>query len=144
MRYPECTLNPAAAPLSRLQCANALREVKQGLKLTEKDRRFLRTQYHEDDESIDQIERALRKTTFYLGNKRISAEEVVERIGWEMFLSGLDRSAFHVTAVRRTPDGEEIFFNSRRFFRESERSDVRYCKVFPQKHDAPPDGADDL
>ena len=95
------------------------------MKLTEEDRDFLRTQYHEDEESIDQIEKALRKTTFHMGNERISAEEVIARIGREMFLSGIDRSAFHVTALRITPDGKEIFFNSRRFFKEPERSDAR-------------------
>ena len=91
------------------------------MKLTEEDKKFLKEELHEDDESIDQIERALKKTIFELDGKRISAEKVVDLIGRRKFLCGLDRSSFHWDAVQNTADGQEVYFDSRRFFREKPR-----------------------
>ena len=91
------------------------------VKLTEEDKKFLREELYEDDDSIDQIERALKKTVFEIDGKRISAEGVIELIGRRKFLCGLDRSAFHWDAVQKTVDGHEVYFDSRRFFREKPR-----------------------
>ena len=89
------------------------------MKLTEEDRVYLREECHEDDEDIRQIEKVISKTTFKLDGKRIPLKEAIDLLGREEFLSGMDRSAFHWSAVRMTPDGREIHFDSRRFFREN-------------------------
>ena len=72
------------------------------VKLTEEDKKFLREMMYEDEKSINQIEKALDKTIFELDGKRITAEEARKILGDEDFLSGLDRSSFHVDAVRYT------------------------------------------
>ena len=95
------------------------------MKLTEEDRAYLRDTLKEDTESIRQIEQVLAKTTFKIDKKRLTAEEVIEQIGREDFLSGMDRCAFHVDAVRITPEGEEIYFDSRRYFKEPPRRDTK-------------------
>ena len=117
---------PMSRPKSEIQLRNSIipdtrPEVKCLVKLTEVDKKFLKEELHEDDESIDQIKRALKKTTFELDGKRISAEKVVGLIGRRKFLCGLDRSAFHWDAVQNTADGHEVYFDSRRFFREKSR-----------------------
>ena len=91
------------------------------VKLTEEDKRFLREKMYEDDQSIDQIERALAKTIFELDGKRITAEEARSVLSETDFLTGIDRSSFHVDAVRYTEDGREVSFDSRPFFRERPR-----------------------
>jgi hypothetical protein len=91
------------------------------VKLTEEDKKFLREMMYEDEKSINQIEKALDKTIFELDGKRITAEEARKILGDEDFLSGLDRSSFHVDAVRYTEERKAVTFDSRPFFREKAR-----------------------
>lgn len=87
------------------------------MKLTREDREYLREHFHEEEWAINQIEEAIKKTTFKIGGKRVTSTEVIRRIGREHFLSCMDRSAFHWSATTETPDGERVDFDSRRFFR---------------------------
>ena len=96
-------------------------EVIYAVKLSEEDKNYLREVMYEDDKSIDQIERALEKTIFELDGNRITAEEARRVLGGEDFLSGIDRSSFHVDAVRYTEEGKKVTFDSRPFFRERPR-----------------------
>ena len=91
------------------------------MKLTEEDKKFLREEMFEDERSILQIEKAIQKTIFEIDGKRISADEVISLIGRKNFLCGMDRSAFHADAVQHTPDGKELYFDSRPFFKEKPR-----------------------
>ena len=47
------------------------------MKLTEEDKKFLREEFFEDERSILQIEKALKKTIFEIDGKRISADEAI-------------------------------------------------------------------
>jgi hypothetical protein len=93
------------------------------MKLTKRDKEILRTEYYEDDESIEQIERATSKTVFTLYDHinepiRIGIRKVIELLGREEFLSGMDRSAFHWDSYRVTADGKYgIGFDSSALFR---------------------------
>ena len=91
------------------------------MKLTEEDRQFLREEMFEDERSILQIEKAMKKTTFEIDGKRISADDAISLIGRRNFLCGMDRCAFHVDAVQHTPDGKDLYFDSRPFFKEKPR-----------------------
>lgn len=73
--------------------------------------------YSEDD--IPQIQRAYQKsmTKYCLENTRITREKAISVLGWEAYLTGLARSAFHVTAVRETKNSEIVYFNSRNLFK---------------------------
>ena len=70
-------------------------------------------------EDIPQIcEAALSKnTTYKLNGKTITAKKAIEVLGRDVYLSGLNRSAFHRTTVRVGKQGEEVFFNSANLFR---------------------------
>ena len=89
------------------------------MKLTKRDKEFLRTEYYEDDKSIEQIERAISKTVFILCDqnqkalKKIGIRKVIELLGREEFLSGMDRSAFHWSSYRVAADEKYgIYFDS--------------------------------
>ena len=95
------------------------------MKLTKRDKEILRTKYYEDDESIEQIERATSKTVFILCDesqkaiKKIGIRKVIELLGREEFLSGIDRSAFYWTSYRVTADEKYgIYFDSSALFRD--------------------------
>lgn len=99
------------------------------MKLTKADREYLKRNFWENDDDIDQIEEAISKTSFKVfdmgseelrngkeGGKRITLSETIDLLGREVFLSGMDRCAFHVTAVRYTNDGRTVFFDASRYF----------------------------
>lgn len=94
------------------------------MKLTKRDKEILRTKYYEDDESIEQIERAISKTVFILCDqnqkplKKIGIRKVIELLGREEFLSSMNRSAFHWDTYSVTADGKYgIDFDSSALFR---------------------------
>ena len=94
------------------------------MRLTKTDKAYLRS-INEGDEYFPQIEEAMDKTTYELCDKdgketirTITREEAIELLGRENWLNGLDRSAFHWTAMRQTKDGKNyILFNSSKLFR---------------------------
>jgi len=88
------------------------------MKLSREDQELLRSLECEERD-FPQIERALRKdmTTYKLEKKRISREQAIELLGKRDFLSGISRSAFHCTAVRKTADGRFVHFNSYNLFK---------------------------
>ena len=87
------------------------------MKLTVNDKELLATWgYPEND--FEQIEEAIHNTAYTLDFKtRLSPKAVVERLGRELFLSGLARSAFHWTAVRNDVNGHAIRFDSSKLFK---------------------------
>lgn len=88
------------------------------VKLSREDQELLRSLDCEERD-FPQIERALRKdmTTYKMDSKRISREQAIELLGKRSFLSGISRSAFHCTAVRKTADGRFVLFNSYNLFK---------------------------
>lgn len=85
-------------------------------KLSDEDIKTLKRFGHED-EDIPQIQEALLKTKFtYCEDdkevREISAQEAVELLGKEQFLSGLGRSAYHYTAYRKINDNTGVSFDS--------------------------------
>ena len=85
--------------------------------------------FGEDDESIEQVERAATVTIYKYKGRRISRKKAIELLGEEEFLSGLDRSAFHWTCIRWVDNEkadksinsfmhEYVYFDSRRFFED--------------------------
>lgn len=92
------------------------------MKLTKADRTYLREMYQEDEQSINQIERTISKTIFSLGAegglRKISCKEAIEILGRELWLSGMRRSAFHMTCVRTIDGGIHVHFDSSRFWKE--------------------------
>lgn len=76
----------------------------------------------ETPEDKEQIKRALYKTTYtlYTGEKegeKISCKKASEILGAELLISGLERSAFHWTAVR-SKDNTTVYFDSSNLFKE--------------------------
>lgn len=66
------------------------------------------------------IEEAANKATFVLDDETpINAHEALAILGENTFLSGMDRSTFHWTCVRETPDGKHtVFFDTQTFHRQ--------------------------
>ena len=110
------------------------------LTLSDDEKSILKS-YGENDESIEQVERALNVTEFRLFNvipgnraemyyedgdtkledgKPITADEAKEILGLETFMSGMDRSAFHWNCGRYNDD-ETLYvtFDSSKLFKES-------------------------
>ena len=87
------------------------------MKLSKADREYIRRNFWESEDSIDQIERCIDKTKFTLDGKKIPTARAIEMLGREKFLTGMDRSAFHFTTVVETDDGRLIHFDSSRFFK---------------------------
>lgn len=87
------------------------------MKLTENDKNYLRS-LGNDDEDIQQIEEATQKryTQYTLNGAPLSRESAIQLLGKEKYLSGIARSAFHVTARRVTDNGEDIMFDSKKLF----------------------------
>lgn len=84
-------------------------------KLTKKDRQFfLRNGMPYSD--LDQIERAIDKTTFTVDDRQISFEEAVDLLGRDEILLGLGRSAYHYTTCRQSENGTLVYFDSRALF----------------------------
>lgn len=92
------------------------------MKLTENDKALLR-RWGEEDKYFPQIEEATRRTTYELDGKRISANEAIAALGREEYLSGIHRSAFHYTAVRKTRDGRLVYFDSSILFKDAAGGD---------------------
>lgn len=87
------------------------------MKLTKSDKEYLKEiGYSEND--FSQIERASGKSDYMYQRKRIGQKKAIELLGRKGYLSGIARSAFHWTACRETPDGNLVYFNSFRFFKE--------------------------
>lgn len=88
------------------------------MKLSSNDKEILKRFGHAE-EDFAQIEYALQKsiTKYKLGSKPISRDKALDMLGRKVFLSGISRSAFHYTASRETPTGEEVFFDSSRLFK---------------------------
>lgn len=93
------------------------------MKLTIEDKKYLiETGYEKQD--FKQIELAGSKTTYKEicadgTSKRVSRARAIELLGKKRFLSGLSRSAFHWSAIRKTEDGKtSIGFDSSRLFKE--------------------------
>lgn len=82
------------------------------MKLTNEDKEMLGI-WGNTEEHIAQIEEALNKSTYVLmkaennnSMRKITAKDAIKLLGEKVFLSGLDRSAFHFTSVREIPDTE--------------------------------------
>ena len=88
------------------------------MKLTKADREYIRRNFWEDDKHIDQIEDAISKTKFQLGDEPIGVTRAVAVLGREKFLAGMDRSAFHWSAVVQADNGQNVYFDSSAYFKE--------------------------
>ena len=72
----------------------------------------------EDESSFRQINEAMRRTKYTLvtpyASRKIRKEEAVEILGEDLYLSGIQRSAFHGTATRKVMGGEfrMVYFDS--------------------------------
>ena len=91
------------------------------MKLTNEDKALL-LDWGYPEEDFAQIEEAFQKskTTYELGDFRISREEAIRLLGRRQYLSGVARSAFHRTAAREVPmstSGEVVYFDSSKLFK---------------------------
>ena len=87
------------------------------MKLTNENKAYLiELGYPEAD--FAQIEEAIGKTVYTLNfKKQISLEKALELLGRQTFLSGISRSAFHYSAVRRIGDSDvTVDFDSSKLF----------------------------
>ena len=92
------------------------------MKLTKSDKDILRGM-GVPDEDFHQIEQAASKTIYEHYPKKgvgwkISARKAEEILGRKEFLSGLSRSAFHWSAMRDNASGDQVYFDSSRFFKD--------------------------
>ena len=96
------------------------------MKLTKADKAYLLS-INESEEYFPQIEEAMEatNTVYELCDagcreviRTISRTEAIKLLGREGWLNGLDRSAFHWTAVRQTLDGKNyVMFDSAKLFK---------------------------
>ena len=94
------------------------------MKLTKADKAYL-ISINESEQDFPQIEEAMEVTKYELTDadgketiRSISRKEAIELLGRENWLSGLDRSAFHWTAMRQTKDEKGyVLFDSAKLFR---------------------------
>ena len=94
------------------------------MKLTNKDKAYLLS-INEGEQYFPQIEAAMEVTKYELTDadgrntiRRISRKEAIDLLGRETWLNGLDRSAFHWTAMRQTKDNTGyVLFDSSKLFR---------------------------
>lgn len=92
--------------------------------LSSYDKRILRS-FGEHPDVFPQIEEAISKTKYYLYDKEndksigyVKSEKAIEILGKKVFLSGIDRSAFHRTALRYSPDYKySVRFDSGKLFK---------------------------
>lgn len=90
------------------------------MKLNETDKTILR-EIGVPDADFQQIEQAASKTVYEHYPKtgvgwKISADKAVNLLGRKEYLSGLSRSAFHWSAMRETKNGDQVYFDSSRYF----------------------------
>lgn len=91
------------------------------MKLTTDDKKML-LEWGYSESDFRQIEEAFQKskTKYKLGSTPISRDEAIRLLGQRQFLSGIARSAFHVTAARAVPmsmTDETVYFDSSNLFR---------------------------
>ena len=91
------------------------------MELTKEDKAYLLS-INESEQYFPQIEEAMEVTKYELTDadgketiRRISRKEAIDLLGRETWLNGLDRSAFHWTAMRQTKDntGYVLFDSSK-------------------------------
>ena len=87
------------------------------MKLTNKDKDYLKSIGYEEKD-FAQIQRAAGKTDYEYQMQKIGQKKAIELLGRKNYLSGLARSAFHWTCVRERFNGEIVYFDSARLFRE--------------------------
>ena len=87
------------------------------MKLTKEDKDCLK-HFGNLDRDMPQIERAISVTTYKFRGERISREKTIELLGRKKYLAGISRSAFHWDSVQKTENGECVFFDSSKLFRE--------------------------
>lgn len=83
------------------------------MELTKQDKKLLLSWgYTEQD--FPQIEAAMNpnNTQYTFNDSPINREQAIFLLGWEEYLSGIARSAFHWSAVREIEDGQEVCFDS--------------------------------
>ena len=94
------------------------------MKLTKADKAYLLS-ISESEQYFPQIEEAMDVTEYKLLDadglttiRKISRKAAIELLGRDTWLNGLDRSAFHWTAMRETKDGKNtILFDSSKLFK---------------------------
>ena len=82
------------------------------MKLSKKDKEYL-ISIGVPETNFLQIEEAMSCTKYEVNGKKISRKAAIEYLGKETYLSGINRSAFHWTAMR-----EGVYFDSSALFRE--------------------------
>ena len=87
------------------------------MKLTNEDKAYLRELGHPETD-FAQIEEAIGKTVYTLNfKKQISCAKAIELLGRQTFLSGISRSAFHLSASRQIGDtAVTVDFDSSKLF----------------------------
>ena len=86
------------------------------MKLSTSDRKMLKSWGH-TAKDLNQIEVATSLTAYEYKGKLVCDVKARELLGDEGYLSGISRSAFHYSASRQTPDGEEVSFDSSALFK---------------------------
>ena len=88
------------------------------MKFTVADKKIL-AELNVPEDDFDQIQDATKKrfTTYEIDGRRISIEKAIELLGMKNYLSGIARSAFHMTAVRLVGDGRTVLFDSHNLFK---------------------------
>lgn len=69
------------------------------------------------ESDFEQIEEATRKTYYEYCGKRIGQKKALELLGRRKYLAGINRSAFHFSAVQFTPQDKPVYFDSGRLFK---------------------------
>lgn len=86
------------------------------MKLNKEDKKLL-LNWGYLNQDLNQIERATTKTAYFINDEKISTKKAIEILGREKYLSGVGRSAFHLTATRSNDDDNiTIFFDSSKLF----------------------------
>ena len=93
------------------------------MKLTKKDKEYLISigVSADDFEQMEDVSKYTKYEMFEIHNEsivtRITQKKAIEILGRHTFLSGLNRSAFHYSAVRFSPDDKiAVVFDSHRYF----------------------------
>jgi hypothetical protein len=92
------------------------RKAGKNMKLTSEDKKLL-TEWGYPEEDFNQIERATTKTTYESNRNKVTADEAINILGREDYLSGIARSAFHWSACRESKTGQTVYFDSSRLFK---------------------------
>lgn len=95
------------------------------MKLTQREINYLKNQYGESDEDIEQIKRVicnrnLKITITQNGKeKRIGYVQAKHLLGWQTFIGAIDRASFHWTCSRAINNDSTryISFDASKFFK---------------------------